>query len=105
MTGQSFAFLVHLEGPFLQELRLNLNSIKEMRRIGEFGRKDMRPLETDVERVLGSVEPHVERVLGSVEPHLMVTDPPYGVECDPAWRQMGWTGARATGKVENDGEG
>ena len=94
MTGQSFAFLVHLEGPFLQELRLNLNSIKEMRRIGEFGRKDMRPLETDV-----------ERVLGSVEPHLMVTDPPYGVECDPAWRQMGWTGARATGKVENDGEG
>jgi len=27
-----------------------------------------------------------ERVLGGVEPHLMVTDPPYGVEYDPAWR-------------------
>ena len=47
----------------------------------------------DVERVLG----------GGVEPHLMVTDPPYGVEYDPAWRQLGWTGPRAIGKVENDG--
>ena len=26
----------------------------------------------------------VKRVLGSVRPHLMVTDPPYGVEYDPA---------------------
>jgi DNA modification methylase len=32
----------------------------------------------------------------------MVTDPPYEVEYDPAWRQLGWTGARATGKVKND---
>jgi hypothetical protein len=28
----------------------------------------------------------VERVLAGVEPHLMVTDPPYGVNYDPAWR-------------------
>ena len=28
--------------------------------------------------------PTVERVLGGVAPHLMVTDPPYGVNCDPA---------------------
>jgi DNA modification methylase len=28
----------------------------------------------------------VERALGGVEPHLMVTDPPYGVNYDPAWR-------------------
>jgi hypothetical protein len=28
----------------------------------------------------------VERVLGGVAPHLMVTDPPYGVSYDPAWR-------------------
>jgi DNA modification methylase len=28
----------------------------------------------------------VERVLGKSKPHLMVTDPPYGVEYDPAWR-------------------
>ena len=28
----------------------------------------------------------VKTVLGSVRPHLMVTDPPYGVDYDPAWR-------------------
>src|SRR3984893_19095565 len=30
--------------------------------------------------------PTSSAVLGRVEPHLMVTDPPYGVEYDPAWR-------------------
>lgn len=30
----------------------------------------------------------VERVLARVRPHLCVTDPPYGVEYDPAWRQQ-----------------
>src|SRR6202040_3050437 len=49
-----------------------------------------------------TVATDVERVLGGVEPHLMVTDPPYGVEYDPAWRQLGWTGARAVGKAGND---
>jgi len=62
----------------------------------------------------------VERVLGGVAPHLMVTDPPYGVNYDPAWRNQagrsinGTTqriatgtvikpiGARAVGKVVND---
>jgi hypothetical protein len=34
----------------------------------------------------------------------MVTDPPYGVEYDPEWRQIGWTGPRATGRVEMMGE-
>lgn len=29
----------------------------------------------------------VERVLGDIKPVLMVTDPPYGVDYDPAWRQ------------------
>jgi hypothetical protein len=33
-----------------------------------------------------TVATNVERVLGGVEPHLMVTDPPYGVNYDPAWR-------------------
>ena len=28
----------------------------------------------------------VTRVLGGVRPHLMITDPPYGVDYDPAWR-------------------
>jgi ParB-like chromosome segregation protein Spo0J len=28
----------------------------------------------------------VGKVLGAVRPHLMVTDPPYGVNYDPAWR-------------------
>src|ERR1700757_4729118 len=67
-----------------------------------------------------TVATDVERVLGRVAPHLMVTDPPYGVNYDPAWRNQagrsinGSTqriapgavikpiGARAVGKVVND---
>jgi hypothetical protein len=62
----------------------------------------------------------VERVLGGVQPHLMVTEPPYRVNYDPAWRNQAgrsnngttqWIatgtvikpiGARAVGKVVND---
>ena len=45
----------------------------------------------------------VERVLDGVTPLLMVTDPPYGVEYDPAWRnQTGASATRRTGKVLND---
>ena len=33
-----------------------------------------------------TVATDVERVLGGVAPLLMVSDPPYGVEYDPAWR-------------------
>ncbi len=33
-----------------------------------------------------TVATDVERVLGGVKPHLMVTDPPYGVSYDAAWR-------------------
>src|SRR6185312_3016740 len=37
-------------------------------------------------------------------PHLMVTDPPYGVEYDPAWRhRAGINQSSRTGKVRNDG--
>jgi hypothetical protein len=51
-----------------------------------------------------TVATDVERVLGGVEPHLMVTDPPYGVNYDPAWRETrGVTlGVFSKGKVEND---
>ncbi len=28
----------------------------------------------------------VQKMLGSVRPNLMVTDPPYGVNYDPNWR-------------------
>lgn len=52
----------------------------------------------------------VEKVLGGARPLLMVTDPPYGVEYDPAWRsteipQVGkWKAPnRARGAVQNDG--
>ncbi|AUH32358.1 MULTISPECIES: DNA methyltransferase [Paracoccus] len=45
----------------------------------------------------------VGKLLGDVRPLLMVTDPPYGVEYDPNWRNA--TGAaktKRTGKVLND---
>ncbi len=45
----------------------------------------------------------VERLLNGVAPHLMVTDPPYGVDYDPGWRNAtGATKTQRTGKVLND---
>lgn len=50
----------------------------------------------------------VEKLLGSAKPKLMVTDPPYGVEYDPEWRNEAErsngkkVGARATGLILND---
>jgi hypothetical protein len=46
------------------------------------------PLGRPIDRSAGdsTVATDVERVLGGVAPHLMVTDPPYGVDYDPAWR-------------------
>jgi DNA modification methylase len=45
----------------------------------------------------------VERLLAGVRPHLMVTDPPYGVEYDPSWRNdTGASRTLRTGKVLND---
>lgn len=45
----------------------------------------------------------VGRLLNCATPHLMVTDPPYGVDYDPAWRNEAGVSATArTGKVRND---
>ncbi|OUS07833.1 DNA methylase [Rhodobacterales bacterium 52_120_T64] len=45
----------------------------------------------------------IGRLLGEVKPLLMVTDPPYGVEYDPGWRnKTGATKTKRTGKVLND---
>lgn len=50
----------------------------------------------------------VNALLSGEKPHLMVTDPPYGVEYDPAWRNRvirangTRVAARAVGIVEND---
>lgn len=50
----------------------------------------------------------VKRVFGGVKPRLMVTDPPYGVEYDPSWRNEALRadgspiGGRATGVLLND---
>jgi DNA modification methylase len=45
----------------------------------------------------------VARVLGGVRPHLMVSDPPYGVAYDPAWRnEAGAARTKRVGKVLND---
>ena len=45
----------------------------------------------------------MERVLGGVRPHLMISDPPYGVDYDPGWRnRAGLSETKRTGKVLND---
>ena len=45
----------------------------------------------------------VGRLLGTQRPFLMVTDPPYGVDYDPAWRnRAGVSASQRTGKVAND---
>jgi DNA modification methylase len=46
----------------------------------------------------------VKRVLGDAQPHLMVTDPPYGVDYDPAWRKRAGVHLNKAklGKVAND---
>ena len=47
--------------------------------------------------------PAVARLLGDLRPHLMVTDPPYGVDYDPGWRnRAGASETQRTGKVRND---
>jgi len=45
-----------------------------------------------------------ERLLSGVKPQLMITDPPYGVNYDPAWRKRAGVNlnARKLGKVAND---
>ncbi len=50
-----------------------------------------------------TVATDVEHLLAGAAPHLMVTDPPYGVEYDPSWRnQAGVCSTARTGKVAND---
>ncbi|GAB5501326.1 MAG: DNA modification methylase [Pseudohongiellaceae bacterium] len=45
----------------------------------------------------------VKRLLGKEKPHLMVCDPPYGVDYDPAWRnEAGASETKRTGRVKND---
>lgn len=47
---------------------------------------------------------HVNLLLAGNEPRLMITDPPYGVEYDAAWRDeaIGKSKDRAKGRVQND---
>lgn len=62
----------------------------------------------DKHRILcgdATVEADVLKVLHGVKPNLMVTDPPYGVDYDPAWRQRVNEGERSHGLVVNDHEG
>jgi len=48
-------------------------------------------------------EDAVRILLGAAQPALMVTDPPYGVELDPQWRERAGLGRqRQTGTIPND---
>lgn len=50
-----------------------------------------------------TVATDVERLLAGARPHLLVSDPPYGVEYDPSWRNdTGVSATKRTGKVAND---
>ena len=50
-----------------------------------------------------TVATDVERLLAGAKPHIMITDPPYGVEYDPTWRnEAGVSSTKRTGKVAND---
>lgn len=50
-----------------------------------------------------TVATDVARLLDGARPHLMVTDPPYGVDYDPSWRNdAGVSKTARTGKVAND---
>ncbi len=50
-----------------------------------------------------TVATDVERLLDGAKPHLMVTDPPYGVNYDPSWRNdAGVSSTARTGTVSND---
>lgn len=46
---------------------------------------------------------YVEKCLNGAQPILMVTDPPYGVNYNPNWRNgFGFSNKRTVGKVQND---
>jgi DNA modification methylase len=50
-----------------------------------------------------TVATDVERLLDGAVPHLLVSDPPYGVDYDPGWRnEAGVSSTARTGKVSND---
>ncbi len=50
-----------------------------------------------------TVASDVQQLLDGAHPHLMVTDPPYGVDYDPNWRnEAGVSATKRTGKVNND---
>jgi DNA modification methylase len=50
-----------------------------------------------------TVATDVERLLGGAKPHLLVSDPPYGVQYEPEWRnEAGVSTTSRTGKVAND---
>ena len=45
----------------------------------------------------------VDKALNGVKPHLLISDPPYGVDYDPSWRNEAGVSATArTGKITND---
>ncbi len=52
-----------------------------------------------------TVSSDVARVLGTVKPLLMVTDPPYGVEYDPGWRNQAGTKTKRTGNLGRKAKG
>jgi len=66
------------------------------------------PALADLLREMAESDRDVDPLLSGADPHLMVTDPPYGVEYDPDWRNEATRpdgtpyGAGATGAVHGD---
>ena len=96
-----------------------LKSLRDDQLLAQAGNEDTSPLTPEPKAKLGDIyilgshrlmcgdstnPEHVAKLLVGNTPILMVTDPPYGVNYDPEWRERADKGVdiRSTGKVLND---
>ena len=68
-----------------------------------FGQADLAAMMAGGDGEVDEAAADVARLLNDAKPHLMATDPPYGVNYDPAWRnRAGVSATERTGMVAND---